>query len=138
MPKPLDPDKRAAILDDIKAGTKSRNQIARDHGVSVSSVTKIARQEGLPGAFDRSRTRNATAAAVADHASRRAALAERLITLAETSMDQALAVLREASARDAAVVLGIAVDKHRALVDMDRDPEGLAAVDAWLRGITGQ
>lgn len=138
MPRPLDPDKRAAILADIKAGTKSRNQIARDHNVSVSTVTKIARQEGLTGAFDRSLTRNATAAAVADHASRRAALAERLITLAEHSMDRALASLREASARDAAVVLGIAVDKHRALVDMDRDPEGLAAVDAWLRGITGQ
>jgi len=135
VPRPLDPDKRAAILDDIRAG-KARNVIARDHGVSPSTVSKVAHENGHT--FDRSQTKDATAAAVADHASRRAALAERLIALAECSMDQAVAVLAEASARDAAVVLGIAVDKHRALVDMDRDPEGLAAVDAWLRGITGQ
>ncbi|GHH67558.1 hypothetical protein GCM10017673_14740 [Streptosporangium violaceochromogenes] len=135
MPPPIDPTKRAAILDSIKLGGK-RNAIARQHSVSPSTVSKLAAEIGH--AFDRAQTKHATAASVADSAARRAKLAENLIQLAELSMDQAVAELGDASARDAAVVLGIAVDKHRALVDMDRDPEGLAAVDAWLRGITGQ
>lgn len=135
MPAPISPEKRAAILDSIKAGG-TRNAIARQHDVSPSTVSKVASENGH--AFDRAQTKHATAASVADTSSRRAALAERLIRLAELSMDQAIAELGEASARDAAVVLGIAVDKHRALIDMDRDPEGLAAVDAWLRGVTGQ
>lgn len=135
MPAPLDPELKAAILEAIKAGGK-RNEIARTHQVSPSTVSKLAAEIGH--AFDRAQTKHATAASVADTASRRATLAERLIRLAELSMDQAIAELGEASSRDAAVVLGIAVDKHRALVDMDRDPEGLAAVDVWLRGITGQ
>lgn len=140
MPRgtPIDDQKRNAILADIKAGQKSRNQIARDHNVSVGTVTNIAKRAGLTSAFDRSSTKRATAASVADTAARRAQLAEKMIALAELSMDQVIAELGEASARDAAVVLGIAVDKHRQLVDMDRDPEGLAAVDAWLRGVTGQ
>ena len=137
MPAPISPEKRAQILESIKAGGTCRG-IARDHGVSRTSVSKIAQDAGLVDAFGRQQTKHATAAIVADTASRRATLAERLIKLAELSMDQAVAELGEASARDAAVVLGIAVDKHRALVDMDRDPEGLAAVDAWLRGVTGQ
>lgn len=124
-----------AILASIDAG-KSRNETAREHQVSASTVSRIAAANAR--SFDRAKTKNATAASVADSASRRARLAERLIALAELSMDQAIAELGEASSRDAAVVLGIAVDKHRQLVDMDRDPEGLAAVDAWLRGITGQ
>ncbi|MGW6498561.1 hypothetical protein [Nonomuraea angiospora] len=138
MPRAIPDDVRQAILADIEAGQKSRGQIAREHEVSTTSVSNIAKQAGLVGAFSREQTKEATAANVADSASRRARLTERLITLAELSMDQAIAELGEASSRDAAVVLGIAVDKHRQLVDMDRDPEGLAAVDAWLRGITGQ
>lgn len=137
MPPPIPDTKRAQILGDIKAGGTCRG-IARQHGVSRTTVSKLAQDAGLDDAFGRQQTKKATAASVADSASRRAKLAENLIKLAELSMDQAVAELGEASARDAAVVLGIAVDKHRALVDMDRDPEGLAAVDAWLRGVTGQ
>jgi transposase-like protein len=66
MPKPLPEEKRAAILEDIQAGEKSRNQIARDHGVSVSTVTGIAKAEGLTEAFDRSRTEKATRAKAVD------------------------------------------------------------------------
>ncbi|MGI5153611.1 hypothetical protein [Microbispora sp. CA-102843] len=137
MPRPLDPDKRAAILDDIKAG-HARNVIAREHGVSAGTVTNIARAAGLTHAFDRSATKRATEAAQADAASERATLAAESLAAARAALRRALAALPEASARDAAVSYGILVDKHRALVDMDRDPEGLAAVDAWLRGITGQ
>ena len=59
MPAPLHPDKRAAILADIQAENPQRNEIARKHGVSPSTVTKIAREEHLAGAFDRTQTQQA-------------------------------------------------------------------------------
>lgn len=75
MPRPLPPEKREAILADIEAGQKSRNQIARDHKVSVGAVTNLA----PPGAFDRSKTEAATRARVADTKARRAELAALLL-----------------------------------------------------------
>lgn len=76
MPKPLDPEKREAIEQAIRDG-HPRNQIARDHGVSGSTVTKIGKDleatEGLQ-AFDRSATKHATAAREVDQAAERARL----------------------------------------------------------------
>lgn len=66
MPPPLPAKKRAAILADIQAGAKSRNQIARDHGVSASTVTNIANDSGMANAFDRTQTENATRARAVD------------------------------------------------------------------------
>ncbi len=40
MPAPIPEHTKQAILADIRAGQKSRAQIARDHGVSVGSVTR--------------------------------------------------------------------------------------------------
>lgn len=133
--RPLDPDLRDAILDDIRAG-KTRNEISRTRGVSASTVSRLATANGLR--FDRSMTKAATEAAQADAASERASLAAASLAAARAALRRAVEALPEASARDAAVAYGIMVDKHRSLVDMDRDPEGMAAVDAWLRGITGQ
>jgi uncharacterized protein with PIN domain len=75
VPAPLSDRKRRAILADIEAGEKSRNQIARDHKVSVSSVTRLA----PAGSFDRSKTEVATRAKVADTKARRADLAALLL-----------------------------------------------------------
>lgn len=77
MPPPIDPARRAQIITAIRAG-KPRNQIARDHGVSGSTVTKIADQENLTSAFDRAQTRNATRARKFDAALARAKLVEDL------------------------------------------------------------
>lgn len=46
MPKPLAHEQRTAIADDIRAGMGC-NAIARKHGVSPSTVSKIARSEEL-------------------------------------------------------------------------------------------
>lgn len=78
MPAPLDPDKRAAIAEAIRTGA-SRNAIAREHGVSGSTVTAIAKAEGLTDAFDRSATKRATEAKNADTSSRRAELKALLV-----------------------------------------------------------
>lgn len=77
MPAPLAPGKRAAILKDIQAG-KARNQIARDHHVSGSTVTRIARE--LPGEpFDRSNTLKGARARQADNAAKRVRLQSDLL-----------------------------------------------------------
>lgn len=66
MAKPLPDKKRAAILADIRAGEKGRNEIARDHDVSTSTVTNVAKGAGIETAFDRTATAKATRAREAD------------------------------------------------------------------------
>lgn len=83
MPNGLPPEKRAAILADITAGGKSLNQIAKDRGVAKATVSKIAKDEGLTNAFDRSRTEAATRAHAIDCRARREALKDQLIEDAE-------------------------------------------------------
>ncbi|MEU3162914.1 hypothetical protein [Streptosporangium sp. NPDC006930] len=85
MPAPLSDEKRAAILDAIKAGGK-RNEIARAHGVGAGTVTKIAQEAGI--AFDRSVTKNATEAKKADNAALRASTSRRLLVKANEFLDQ--------------------------------------------------
>lgn len=46
MPAPLPRNQREAIAQDIRAGM-GRNAVARKHGVSAGTVTKIARTKGL-------------------------------------------------------------------------------------------
>lgn len=87
MPRPLDPAKRRAILTDIKAGHQ-RNEIARDHNVSGSTVTKIAAQEGIENAFDRTQTQNATRARNADLNETRSVLIDRLYGIAGRMLDR--------------------------------------------------
>ena len=156
MPKALPEAKRRAILTDIKAA-KPRNQTARDHGVSPSTVTKIAQAEGLENAFDRSQTKKATAAAVADSKAERARTSRRFLDKANALLDQmdqphtayafggrdnnynehefskppvdALRTLITAAA--------IAFDKHIAQDRHDAEKDdGLASVDEWLAAMT--
>lgn len=78
MPPPLDPAKRQAIAQAIRDGG-TRNAIARQHDVSPSTVSNIATQEGIDGAFDRTATKRATEAKNADVAARRAELKKLLV-----------------------------------------------------------
>jgi transposase-like protein len=139
MPKPLPARKRTAILADIKTGAKARNQIARDHGVSASTVTKIAKDAGIADAFDRSQTAKGTRAQQADNAAVRAelireyyAVARRLLrrveqphTIALMGAEGAelvttdLPSLRDAQAGMAASAIGI--DKALRLEDRQGD-----------------
>ncbi len=79
MPGPIPPEVRAAVLTDIREGKLGRNQIARKHGINGASVTTIARENNIKGAFNRSATKAATEAVVADSKARRATLAARLL-----------------------------------------------------------
>ncbi|WP_156366038.1 helix-turn-helix domain-containing protein [Nocardiopsis sp. NRRL B-16309] len=80
MPPRIPDEKRAAIVADLQAG-KTRNQIARDHDVSPSTVSKVANEE--QHAFDRTQVIHATRAKQADNRARRARLSADLLSDAE-------------------------------------------------------
>lgn len=133
----------------------NRNEIARRISRAQSTVSKIARELGLP--FDRARTAEATKAKITDAKERRAALSLKLLALAEQEADaftesctlhsfggkdhtynsKTVDKPPPRERRDMAATINILVDKHARLAEMDADQQGLAAVDAWLRGITG-
>lgn len=139
MPPRLPDDKRSAILADIKTGTKGRNQIARDHGVSVGTVTKLAKDSGSTDAFDRSETAKATRAAVEDNRSRRARIASELLDDVERFRKRAwspytyyergtdgpeLVTLDQPplkDAKEAYVAIGISLQRHAELEKFDAD-----------------
>lgn len=79
----LPPEKRDAILADIRAGGKSLTQIAKDHQVGKATVHGIAKKAGLADAFDRTQTEQATQAHAADARARREQLKLALLGDAE-------------------------------------------------------
>ncbi len=140
MPPRIPDDKRAAILAEVKAGTKGRNQIARDHGVSVGTVTNIANSAGIgQTAFDRSVSEKATQAVVADNRSRRARIASELLDDVERLRKRAwepytyyergqqgpeLVTLEQPpqkEAKEAYVAIGICLQRHAELEKHDAD-----------------
>lgn len=149
-------DKRRAIADDIRAG-KARNQIARDHHVSVGSVTNIARENQISDAFDRSATKRATEAAVADLKAERAVTSRRFLEETNRALDRLnrpylvyafagkdglyreheLELPPAGELRNLITSAAVAFDKHLAADKHDSDDQGLAAVDAWLRTMLG-
>lgn len=155
MPRPTPPKKRAAIIADIRLGTRSAGQIARDHGVAQSTVSRIAGQEGL--SFDRSITKRATEAVVADAKARRAEISRKFLEKADKLLDQMeqphivfniggkdnvytehlMDAPPTADIRNLMTSAAIAFDKHMAADRHDNDDQGLAAVDAWLRTMLG-
>ena len=84
MPKPLTDEKRAEILH-LHAQGLSRNDIARQAGVSAGSVTKVCRDNDR--AFDRSQTKDATEAKRIDLTEARLNLAYRLNDAANDMLD---------------------------------------------------
>jgi transposase-like protein len=148
VPPPLDPAKRAAIAEDIKAG-KKRNEIARIHGVGAGTVTRIAQLEGL--SFDRSETENATRAVQLDNKARRTALAARLLNKAAELLDlmdepylvhsfggrdnsyneQLLDRAPASDLRNLMTSAAVAIDKHAVLEKLDVD-SGAASAKSML------
>ena len=155
MPDPATGTDRERVRE-LHAQGLTRNAIAREIGRAASTVSKIAREIGLT--FDRSRTAEATRAKVADAKDRRAQLTLDLLADAErlraqmwepctihnfggkdntyNSHDVDEPPFRDK--RDIAHTVSLLLDKHIRLTAVDSDEQGLAAVDAWLRDITGQ
>lgn len=149
MPPRIPTTTRAAILADIQAGQKSRNQIARDHNVSPGTVTNIANQEAVTNAFDRTATEKATRAAAIDNKAARATLAADLLADAQRLRERAwnaytyyergpegpelvqleFPPLREV--REAYTALGISVQRH---LELERHDTGDPGETASLLG----
>lgn len=145
MPPRIEDAKRSEILKDVKAGQKSRGQIARDHDVSTFTVSKVAKEAGITDAFNREQTENATRAAVADNRALRTELSRRMLEEAKRALDDmhgqytvfsfggkdntyAEKTLPEpptADKRNLMVIAATAVDKH---IVIDRHDSG-AGVD---------
>lgn len=158
MPPRIPDDKRSAILADIQTGTKGRNQIARDHGVALSTVTKIAKDSGSTDAFDRTQMEKQTRAAVEDNRSRRARIASELLDDVERFRQRAwspytyyergtdgpelvtLQVPPLKEAKEAYVAIGISLQRHAELekLDADRGDEGARSMLGDLADAIGQ
>jgi hypothetical protein len=148
VPAPIDSKLRAAIIADIQAG-KKRNEIARERRVSSSTVSLIAKAEGLN--FDRSKTEIATRAVQVDSKARRAALAARLLNKAAELLDlmdepylvhsfggrdnsyneQLLDRAPASDLRNLMTSAAVAIDKHAVLEKLDVD-SGAASAKSML------
>lgn len=133
-------DKRQAILADIQSDENlSTRRIAGRHGVSDFTVRLIAKEAGIEGAFSRESTESATRARLADLKERRSLLAAGLLDDAEALRERAwaeymmplpggekpvtvtVALPPLSEVRNAYAALGIATDKHLALLKHDAD-----------------
>ncbi|WP_336651597.1 MULTISPECIES: helix-turn-helix domain-containing protein [unclassified Leucobacter] len=80
------PDPKRALLRDLHAKEMSVRAIADELGVSRSTVSRWAKEDGL--AFDRARTAQAVAAHSIDLAAGRQRLAEKMLRRAEEALDE--------------------------------------------------
>lgn len=82
---PISDEQRAQVLN-LHAQGLPRNDIARQTGVSAGSVTNICRDAGL--SFDRSATKQASAARSVDLTAGRIRLAEKMLAASESMLDK--------------------------------------------------
>lgn len=154
MPARLADPKREAILADVRAG-KTCGQTSRDHEVSRSTVSKLAKEAGLT--FERTQTKSATEAVLADNRAWRAQTSRRFLAKCNALMDRMdgphlvyafggkdndyneheLAEPPVDALRGLMTAAAIAFDKHLAADKHDADVgNDLNSVDAWLDSLT--
>ncbi len=131
----------------------SRNAIAKDVGVSPSTVSRICAEATPPITFDRSATAVAVQAVQMDHKAERARISTRLIqeivgllTLMHaphvvvgwyegSASEHVLDRPTSGDVKNYMTTIGIALDKHLALVKHDSDDRDKPAVDKWLEAL---
>lgn len=143
MARPTSPELREAIVRDLRArwGELSTRAFGAEHGVSDTTIRKIAGEIGLSAGVARERVQNAAGAQRATNAQRRALLATRLLDEAQAALDEigkgsvitgisfGEVVCRQVdktTARDRRELLtaaAIAMDKHRMLDQYDSDAD---------------
>lgn len=128
----------------------TRNAIAREVGVSPSTVSNLCASAKPPIHFDRSATKVAVQAAVLDAKARRGQISEGLLDDVTTIRARLFSPIERThhsvtdgtvryeapptpgEIRELATALGILLDKHLVLVKTDSDDRDLPALDAWL------
>lgn len=153
--KPVTAEERQRVRE-LHAEGKGRNEIAEILGRGGRTISTIAKELGL--SFSRAaEVRQATEIRQADLADRRAALAQRLQDIAERELEKVNAPhtyfdwggkdhdfdtydAPEPTPADKRALMGVvatAIDRSLKLSPAEQDTEGLAAVDAWLKGMMG-
>lgn len=152
--RPVTDEDRQAVSD-LHAEGLGRNEIARRINRGTRTVSVIAADLGL--SFDRTATEEATRARMADLAEKRSILAQALTDDAMRLTEQLWEPAKvfniggkdneytehdvpepPADAKKALMAAaGMAIDRSLKLCPPESDAEGLAAVDAWLRGMMG-
>lgn len=153
--RPIDAKTRAKILRLARSGTMSRNDVARECGVSGDTVTRACNAAKPPIKFDRSATKAAVDAHVVDLKARRMALSTAILDDVDKmrerlfaeylvrSLDrdgntvELMALPTARDWRDTLTAIGIGIDKHIVLTRHDSDDRDLPAVDAWLAAMMG-
>lgn len=155
--QPVDSKTHARVLALGRLGTMSRNAIAREVGISSSTVSRFCAEAEPPILFDRSATKVATEAKVLDAKAHRALLSGSAITEVERLFGLLTAehevihwdkdgimhtgkIDRPTSGdiKNYATSIGILIDKHIVLTKLDSDDRDLPAVDAWLQHVMGR
>lgn len=143
-------------VSELHAAGKGRNEIATELGRSGRTISEIAKGLGL--SFARAaQVQQATEIRTADLADRRTRFAVELQDLAERELKKVNAPhtyfdwggkdhdfdtyeAPEPTPSDKRALLGViatALDRSLKLSPPEQDTEGLAAVDAWLKGMMG-
>lgn len=153
--QPVDSKTRARVRKLAREGQMSRNAIAKECGISTSTVTRICAEATPPITFDRTMTKVAVEARTVDLKARRTALSSSMLDdvdelrrrmfldyQVKTTDGNGTVVTYEASPgardwKDTMTAVGIAIDKHLVLVKADSDDRDLPAVDAWLAAMMG-
>ncbi|WP_449281239.1 DUF1804 family protein [Leucobacter sp.] len=140
------PDPKRALLRKLHAQEKSVREIAEALGISKSTVSRWAKEDGL--AFDRARTAQAVAAHAIDLAAGRQRLAEKMLHRAEQLLDSLDGTYLVYSfggrdntysehtldkppvevIRNAVTTAGITFDKLTRIVEKDPDVSGAQSV----------
>lgn len=156
MSTPVTPDEHRAIIATLTE-TENVRETARIHGRGPSTISRIAKAEGIEPAA-RPRTKRARDAKRVDNASRRAALVSGLLDDAERLRSQLFApttvfnfggkentyaerVIPEPTFADKRHIAGAVRMLLTTAIDLERvdhQGEDFGAVDAWLRSIVGE
>ncbi|MGW7361987.1 hypothetical protein ACWGI8_00815 [Streptomyces sp. NPDC054841] len=134
MPAPLTPEQREAVLDAARSGA-SRNEVARQTGVSPASVTRICSAAGV--AFDRTATAAAVEARVIDLKAARVNLAGNLlddITEARMRLHQ---TTEPRDFFDLARSVAVLTNAHVRIVGVDGPPDESEGARSMLGSLMG-
>lgn len=152
--RPVDPETRARVVAMLLEPNPVRNRIARECGVAGSTVTLIAREEGVE--FDRAQTELALQAKTLDMKAARQRIAAMLLIRAQEaidSMDEPVTYFElskdgswveyEADGPTIAdrqrlvTIAGIATQRHADLLRLDATPETTAQESVVATMISG-
>ncbi|MFF3452883.1 hypothetical protein ACFYXH_00895 [Streptomyces sp. NPDC002730] len=129
MPAPLTPEQREAVLAAARSGA-SRNEVARQTGVSPASVTRICTAAGV--SFDRTATAIAVEARVIDQKAARVNLAGNLL---DDVAEARVRLHRTSEPRDffdLARSVAVLTNAHVRIISVDGPPDESAEVGSML------